>query len=95
MRAMTVGRLCREYSVCISLSCIVGDDGKWPYFENDWVKVLDWKNDQLKSQGRQQISRYHAADCSSRVGEFKGWTAAEQREFSTKLFDGIWGPLGQ
>ena len=70
-----------------SLSCVVGDDSSWPWFVIDWVKVLDWKNEQLRAQGRPEISRYHAADCSSCLGEFKGWTVAEQIEFSQKLFE--------
>jgi len=70
-----------------SLSCVVGDDTLWPWFEIDWVKVLEWKNEQLRSQGRSEISRYHAADCSSCLGEFKGWTVDEQIEFSQKLFE--------
>jgi hypothetical protein len=47
--------------------------------------ILRDKNQSLREQGRQQLSRYHAADCSSRKGEFKGWTVKEQVEFAKRL----------
>src|SRR5262249_8492554 len=58
---------------------------KWMWFENAWKKCLDAKNRELKKQGRQTISRYHAADCSSRLNEFKGWTVEEQISFTKSL----------
>ena len=70
-----------------SLSCLVGHDTVWPYFEWAWVDVLEWKNKQLRGQGRQEISRNHAADCNSSFGEFKGWSPDEKEEFSGKLLD--------
>ena len=70
-----------------TLSCLISDDSMWPWFELDWLKVLDEKNAELKIAGRKTISRYHAADCSNLFGEFKGWTVPEQIEFSLKLFD--------
>jgi hypothetical protein len=69
------------------LSCLVAYDNLWPWFELAWVKVLEDKNEELTKQGRPTISRYHAADCSSLKGEFKGWSVDEQIEFSLKLFD--------
>ena len=69
------------------LTCLVTYDNMWPWFEMAWVKVLEDKNAELKRQGRPQISRYHAADCSNLKGEFKGWAVSEQIEFSLKLFD--------
>jgi len=69
------------------LTCIVTYDNMRPWFEMAWVKVIEEKNTELKRHGRPQISRYHAADCSSRLGEFKGWTVDEQIEFSLKLFN--------
>lgn len=69
------------------LSCLVAYDNLWPWFEMAWVKVLEDKNEELTKQGRSTISRYHAADCSSLRGEFKGWSVEEQIEFSLKLFD--------
>lgn len=69
-----------------SLSCIVGDDGTWPFFTIDWMKVIEERNALLKAEGRRELSRYHAAECSSRLGEFAGWTLGEQIELSEKLF---------
>jgi hypothetical protein len=70
-----------------TLSCLVSDDSVWPWFDLDWTRVLQEKNAQLQQEGRKQISRYHAADCSNLVGEFSGWTVPEQIEFSVQLFD--------
>jgi hypothetical protein len=70
-----------------NLSCLIAYDNMWPWFEMAWVKVLEEKNAELKSQNRKQLSRYHAADCSSRKNEFEGWSTDEQIEFSLKLFD--------
>ncbi len=58
----------------------------WSWFEMAWLNVLEKKNQELKKQNRPQISRYHAADCSSLKGEFKGWSVDEQIEFSRNLF---------
>ncbi|MDP9158799.1 MAG: hypothetical protein M3O09_01025 [Acidobacteriota bacterium] len=55
------------------------------WFELDWVKVLAAKNKELTKQGRPLLSRYHAADCSSRVNEFAGWTTPEQIDFTKSL----------
>jgi hypothetical protein len=70
-----------------NLTCIVGYGDLLPWFEMAWLNVLEKKNAQLAKQRRQSISRYHAADCSSLRGEFKGWSVEEQIEFSLQLFD--------
>ena len=61
-----------------TLSCSMSDPANWLRFESAWRNCLRAKNKSLKNQGRTQISRYHAADCSSRVGDFKGWNVDEQ-----------------
>lgn len=68
-----------------NLSCLVSADGTWFWFVLDWLKWLGGKNASLKAQGRRQLSRYKAADCSSLVGEFAGWTKHEQIEFTQGL----------
>lgn len=68
-----------------TLSCLLARPKDWMWIESAWKKVLKWKNDELKKAGRQAISRFHAADCSSRVGEFKGWSVEEQIEFVKRL----------
>ena len=70
-----------------TLSCLVADFQAWVWFDLDWRQCLDEKNVQLLSEGRNPISRYDAADASSRVGEFEGWLPQEVAEFFTKLLD--------
>jgi hypothetical protein len=52
---------------------------------DDWKRCLQRKNRKLKQQGRPCISRYHAADCESRFGEFKGWDVPEKNAFVAEL----------
>jgi hypothetical protein len=68
-----------------TLSCILTTPSKWADIERKWKAVLRDTNKALRMQGRQQISRYHAADCSSCKGEFAGWSVNEQITFSEKL----------
>jgi hypothetical protein len=68
-----------------TLSCILTIPAKWTDIERKWKSVLRETNKDLRRQGRPQISRYHAADCSSCVGEFTGWSVTEQITFSKKL----------
>ena len=69
------------------LSCLVSSTAGWLYFHWDWLKVLEWKNNELRRQGRREISRVHAADLNNFEGEFRGWTPDERLEFSIKLTD--------
>lgn len=57
----------------------------WLAFERSWRNYLRFLNKRLKAQGRRQISRYHAADCSSRVNEFEGWSVDEQIALTKEL----------
>lgn len=68
-----------------TLSCILTTPTKWADIERKWRAVLRETNKALRKQKRPQISRYHAADCSSCKGEFVGWSVAEQIAFSKKL----------
>jgi len=68
-----------------TLSCAMSDVKGWQGIESAWKKCLVAKNKELKKAGRQQISRYHAADCSSLVNEFAGWSVPEQIAFSKEL----------
>ena len=68
-----------------TLSCLVADYQAWVWFEFEWKQCLDDKNAQLVASGRTPISRYHAAEASSRVGEFEGWEPQEVSEFFTRL----------
>lgn len=68
-----------------TLSCLIGHTTTWLWIGWAWLNCLEKKNEQLKAEGRTELSRFHAADCSSRVGEFTGWTEAEQVEFMSSL----------
>jgi len=71
----------------------MSDSHTWLQFESSWEKLLSAKNKYLKEQRREKISRYHAADCSSCLGEFKGWNKDEQIEFTKdllKIFKRYW-----
>ena len=68
-----------------TLSCVLTTPSKWRDIEWKWKRVLDQTNKALRKQNRQEISRYHAADCSSCKSEFTGWSAEEQISFSKKL----------
>src|SRR5437660_12911897 len=69
------------------LSCLVGDNTMWMFVEWAWEKMLNKANETLKAQGRQTLSRYHAADCSSCEGEFKGWAKDEQIKLTQNILN--------
>jgi len=68
-----------------TLSCVVAEYSAWLWFELDWKKCIDERNAQLENEHRRTISRYHAADCSSRLNEFEGWAVEEQIAFTKSL----------
>src|ERR1700688_203854 len=67
-----------------TLSCLVGWGSEWFWFEQAWVKLLEETNANLKVQNRKLLSRYPAADCSSRLNEFEGRTPTDQIAFTQK-----------
>jgi hypothetical protein len=73
----------------LTLSCVVGHGGMWWWIEQAWLQVLQKKNAELKIQGRKQLSRYHAADCSNLKKEFADWTIPEQIAFTEQLIDRV------
>jgi hypothetical protein len=70
-----------------NLSCIVSDTSMWIYFEWAWLKVLEEKNKELRSQGRTELTRFHAQDINNFAGEYRGWSPAERLAFCEKLTD--------
>jgi len=70
-----------------SMSCTVTSVAGWCYLEIDWLKLLARKNEELKKQGRKEISRFHAAPFNNFKGEFKDWTPDEQKEFSREIVE--------
>jgi hypothetical protein len=70
-----------------TLSCVLSHGGQWWWFENAWVNRLEKKNLDLRQQGRKELSRYKASDCSCFQNEFKGWNKGEQILFLEGLLD--------
>ena len=69
-----------------TLSCSVhyGADIAWLEFE--WLKFLEKKNAELIAANRKPIRRFHASDCSSCQGDFRGWDVnTEQVPFMAGL----------
>lgn len=69
-----------------ALSCILARDSDWLEIERKWNRHIAAKNRELAKSGRRTISRYHASDCSSRHGDFEGWTHDERDNFVRSLF---------
>ena len=69
-----------------ALSCMIGKGSQFIKMERLWRNKIRNKNDQRKKYGQKPISRYHAADCNARKGEFHGWDERERNEFVLKLF---------
>src|ERR1700690_3580083 len=68
------------------LSCLIGEGNQWIRLARDWRDCLNAVNDKLIAQGRRPLSRYHAADCSKRAGDFAGWDDTEAGNFVLALF---------
>jgi hypothetical protein len=68
------------------LSCVIGHSAQWTVLEDSWKQCIDRFNSKLAALGRPPIRRYHASDCNSMRGDFKGWSQDEQREFTEDLF---------
>ncbi len=69
-----------------TLSCLMSSPIGWQDIERGWKLCLNAKNRELKAHSRKELSRYHAADCSSLMNEFEGWDVPEQIAFCKKLF---------
>jgi hypothetical protein len=67
------------------LSSIVSDNSMWIHFEWDWLKVLEEKNKELRSQGRTELSRFHATYLNNFADEYKDWSAPERQAFCEQL----------
>lgn len=67
-------------------SCILARGAAWMEFERKWKLHISAKNRELKKTNRPLVSRYHASDCSSRHGEFEGWSLDERDRFVRGLF---------
>jgi hypothetical protein len=68
-----------------TLSCIASHQSMWGWFRLAWEYLLEKKNNQLKSDKRHELSRYHANPCNARKGEFTDWSSEEQIEFTKAI----------
>jgi hypothetical protein len=68
-----------------TLSCLAGHWSQLFWFQNDWERILEKKNGELKAQGRQILSRFHATYWSTKNEEFEGWSDEEKIEFIDKF----------
>jgi hypothetical protein len=72
------------------LSAVVGVGTVWRGLSKSWNACIEKRNERLRAQGRNTISRFHAAECNSQDNEYKGWSRPEQIEFMAELI-GILG----
>jgi hypothetical protein len=70
-----------------TLACIISHGGHLWWFEQAWKRCIEKKNAELVRQGRTELSRYHAAYCSSRKDEFADWSIDEQVAFFETLLN--------
>ena len=68
-----------------TLSCIIGKGSNWDFFMGDWKSYFERLNKSLRLQNRKEIERYKAADCSSCLGDFEGWSIDEQKALTSEL----------
>jgi hypothetical protein len=72
-----------------ALSCAMAEGGEGTWISYAWENCIERWNAKLKKQGRPEISRYHAADCSNLQNEFSGWSRDEQRELTSDLVNAL------
>lgn len=68
---------------------LCSDDG-WGPIEDEWQGRIEHEQRISVKHGFPPITRYHAADCSSLLGEFdrsKGWDNRRQLRFAKKLIE--------
>ncbi len=67
------------------LSALVAVGTEWRWLSRDWLACIDKRNKLLLAQGRNPITRFHAAECNSQDNEYEGWSREEQKEFMSEL----------
>ncbi|HWH59725.1 MAG TPA: hypothetical protein VN682_19000 [Terriglobales bacterium] len=68
--------------------CVGGwlyDTDGWKKIERRWNRRIEYEQRRSIKRGETPISRFHAADCSNRRGEFYGWSVLRQTQFFKKL----------
>lgn len=69
------------FTLCCSLSDVKG----WGDIERGWKNCIRAKNRSLRSQGRPEITRYHASHANSRDYEFENWSREERDKLAIEL----------
>jgi hypothetical protein len=57
----------------------------WKDIESKWSQRIEYERRRSIKKNQIPISRFHAADCSTRHGEFEGWSVSRQKLFFRKL----------
>jgi hypothetical protein len=60
-------------------------DDTWDIVQEKWVARIVYEDRISRKHGLKPLTRYHAATCSSLVGEFEGWTQKRQIRFVKRL----------
>ena len=56
----------------------IANDLLWERVTRLWTDRIAFENRISTKKGLPELSRYHAAECASRRGEFTGWTTERQ-----------------
>jgi hypothetical protein len=65
----------------------IANDQHWELVAKLWTARIEFENRICARKGLPILSRYHAAECASRTGEFAGWTLGRQVRLVKKLQD--------
>jgi hypothetical protein len=60
-------------------------DDVWAHIEKDWLTRINYERALSAKKGLKSLSRYHASNCASLVGEFEGWPVSRQILLTKKL----------
>jgi hypothetical protein len=59
----------------------------WKQIEHKWKQRIEFESRVSIKKGLKPLSRYHAADCASRRGEFEGWHQDRQIRLTKRLIE--------
>lgn len=68
-----------------TVACLIARGNEIEKLQRSWARIIDKTNRLLASQGRKQITRYHASELNARDNEFEGWSREESKSFCEQL----------